>query len=126
VLRLRADPPALGHGQARSPRLPPLPARAESDHRELPVCQPVSVVLVMSRGATVERLLRALYPYDGAIDGGKVPGLPELPSGCWVGDNTNAVLGGLLPWENARSQSFTAPRQQSGRSRRPSEKTTGA
>jgi polyphosphate glucokinase len=48
----------------------------------------------------VERLIAAIEPDDVVLGGGNVSKLNELPSGCRVGDNANAFLGGFRLWED--------------------------
>ena len=50
----------------------------------------------------VTRLVAALEPDDVVLGGGNVKKLKELPSGCRVGDNANAFLGGFRVWEEVR------------------------
>ena len=47
----------------------------------------------------VERLVAAIEPDEVVLGGGNVRKLNELPSGCRVGDNANAFLGGFRLWE---------------------------
>ncbi|HVW02034.1 MAG TPA: ROK family protein [Planctomycetaceae bacterium] len=47
----------------------------------------------------VARLVAALEPDDVVLGGGNVKKLKELPSGCRVGSNANAFLGGFRLWE---------------------------
>jgi len=47
----------------------------------------------------VERLVSAIEPDEVVLGGGNVRKLNELPSGCRVGDNANAFLGGFRLWE---------------------------
>src|SRR3989441_12730477 len=47
----------------------------------------------------VERLVAAIEPDEIVLGGGNVKKLNELPSGCRVGDNANAFLGGFRLWE---------------------------
>jgi len=49
----------------------------------------------------VERLVAAIEPDEVVLGGGNVKKLNELPSGCRVGDNANAFLGGFRLWEEA-------------------------
>ena len=48
----------------------------------------------------VERLVAAIEPDEVVLGGGNVKKLNELPSGCRVGDNANAFLGGFRLWED--------------------------
>ena len=48
----------------------------------------------------VARLVAALEADDVVLGGGNVKKLKELPSGCRVGDNANAFLGGFRMWED--------------------------
>ncbi|HEY7390501.1 MAG TPA: ROK family protein [Bryobacteraceae bacterium] len=47
----------------------------------------------------VARLIAATEPDDVVLGGGNVKELKELPSGCRVGENANAFLGGFRLWE---------------------------
>jgi predicted NBD/HSP70 family sugar kinase len=47
----------------------------------------------------VERLIEVLYPDDIVLGGGNAKKLRKLPSGCRLGDNANAFLGGFRLWE---------------------------
>ena len=47
----------------------------------------------------VARLTGALEPDDVVLGGGNAKKLTKLPSGCRVGDNANAFLGGFRLWE---------------------------
>jgi polyphosphate glucokinase len=47
----------------------------------------------------VERLTAAFYPDDVVLGGGNSRQLKELPSGCRLGDNDNAFVGGVRLWE---------------------------
>ena len=49
----------------------------------------------------VERLVAAIEPDEVVLGGGNVKKLDELPSGCRVGDNVNAFIGGFRLWEEA-------------------------
>jgi polyphosphate glucokinase len=49
----------------------------------------------------VGQLIAALEPNDVVLGGGNVKKLKELPSGCRVGDNANAFLGGFRVWEES-------------------------
>src|SRR5881296_2146363 len=49
----------------------------------------------------VKRLVAAIEPDEVVLGGGKVNKLKELPSGCRVGDNDNAFLGGFRLWDKA-------------------------
>src|SRR5438094_4435562 len=49
----------------------------------------------------VERLAAALEPDEVVLGGGDVKKLKELPSGCRVGDNANAFVGGFRLWVKA-------------------------
>jgi len=49
--------------------------------------------------AAVEGLVAALEPDDVVLGGGNAKRLKELPSGCRLGDNGNAFLGGFRLWE---------------------------
>ncbi len=48
----------------------------------------------------VERLVAAIEPDEVVLGGGNVKKLNELPSGCRVGDNADAFLGGFRLWED--------------------------
>lgn len=48
---------------------------------------------------TITRLISALQLDDVVIGGGNAKKLKELPTGCRVGDNANAFLGGFRLWE---------------------------
>jgi polyphosphate glucokinase len=50
----------------------------------------------------VAQLVAALEPDDVVLGGGNVKKLKELPTGCRVGDNANAFLGGFRVWEESR------------------------
>ena len=47
------------------------------------------------------RLMDALHADDVVLGGGNAKYLKELPSGCRVGNNANAFLGGFRLWEEA-------------------------
>jgi polyphosphate glucokinase len=47
----------------------------------------------------IRRLIAALQPEDVVLGGGNVHKLDTLPSGCRVGDNSDAFLGGFRLWE---------------------------
>jgi polyphosphate glucokinase len=47
----------------------------------------------------VDRLTDALEPDDVVLGGGNAKELTKLPSGCRVGDNADAFLGGFRLWE---------------------------
>src|SRR5438093_2157134 len=47
----------------------------------------------------VKRLVAAIEPDQVVLGGGNVNKLKELPSGCRVGNNENAFLGGFRLWE---------------------------
>jgi len=49
----------------------------------------------------VKRLVAAIEPDEVVLGGGNVKKLKELPSGCRVGDNDNAFLGGFRLWEKS-------------------------
>src|SRR5216117_3876195 len=49
----------------------------------------------------VERLVAAIEPDQVVLGGGNVNKLKELPSGCRIGDNANAFLGGFRLWHKA-------------------------
>jgi polyphosphate glucokinase len=49
----------------------------------------------------VASLTAALEPDDVVLGGGNVRKLKELPTGCRVGDNANAFVGGFRLWEEA-------------------------
>jgi polyphosphate glucokinase len=49
----------------------------------------------------VERLVAAIEPDEVVLGGGNVRKLDQLPSGCRVGDNAKAFLGGFRLWEKA-------------------------
>src|SRR5881409_425414 len=49
----------------------------------------------------VERLVAAIEPDEVVLGGGNVRKLKELPSGCRVGDNANAFVGGFHLWDKA-------------------------
>ena len=56
----------------------------------------------------VERLVAAIEPDEVVLGGGNVKKLNELPSGCRVGDNADAFLGGFRLWEdNGPRKNFT-------------------
>src|SRR5437867_7603548 len=47
----------------------------------------------------VKRLVAAIEPDEVVLGGGNVNKLKELPSGCRVGDNANAFVGGFRLWD---------------------------
>src|SRR6266545_7160969 len=49
----------------------------------------------------VKRLVAAIEPDEVVLGGGNVNKLKELPSGCRVGDNANAFVGGFRLWDKA-------------------------
>ena len=49
----------------------------------------------------VKRLVAAIEPDQVVLGGGNVNKLKELPSGCRVGDNSNAFVGGFRLWDKA-------------------------
>jgi predicted NBD/HSP70 family sugar kinase len=49
--------------------------------------------------AVVATLVTSLQPDDVVLGGGNAKKLEELPSGCRLGANTNAFLGGFRLWE---------------------------
>src|SRR5256885_6995064 len=49
----------------------------------------------------VKRLVAAIEPDEVVLGGGNVNKLKELPSGCRVGDNSNAFVGGFRLWDKA-------------------------
>ena len=55
----------------------------------------------------VDRLTRALEPDDVVLGGGNAKELTKLPSGCRVGDNANAFLGGFRLWEKEHKDGST-------------------
>jgi predicted NBD/HSP70 family sugar kinase len=59
----------------------------------------------------VATLTAALEPDDVVLGGGNVRKLKELPTGCRVGDNANAFVGGFRLWEEAAGgKAATRPR----------------
>jgi polyphosphate glucokinase len=59
----------------------------------------------------VERLVAAIEPDDVVLGGGNVKKLKKPPSGCRVGDNANAFLGGFRLWEEAGARGkFSKPK----------------
>jgi polyphosphate glucokinase len=62
----------------------------------------------------VAYLVAALEPEDVVLGGGNAKKLKELPSGCRLGQNTNAFIGGFRLWEEA-NQSPPNTRQPNGR-----------
>jgi polyphosphate glucokinase len=48
-----------------------------------------------------EKLRAALQPDDVVIGGGNAKKLAELPTGCRLGDNANAFVGGFQLWKQA-------------------------
>ncbi len=64
----------------------------------------------------VKRLVAAIEPDDVVLGGGNVKKLKMLPSGCRVGDNANAFLGGFRLWQE------TGARKNSAREKRRSVK----
>jgi polyphosphate glucokinase len=48
----------------------------------------------------IERLIAALEPDDVVLGGGNARLLKTLPTGCRLGDNDNAFLGGFRAWED--------------------------
>ena len=55
----------------------------------------------------VDRLTRALEPDDVVLGGGNAKKLTKLPSGCRMGDNANAFLGGFRLWEKEHKDGST-------------------
>ena len=55
----------------------------------------------------VARLTDALEPDDVVLGGGNAKKLTKLPSGCRVGDNANAFLGGFRLWEKEHKDGNT-------------------
>jgi len=55
----------------------------------------------------VARLTGALEPDDVVLGGGNAKKLTKLPSGCRMGDNANAFLGGFRLWEKERKDGST-------------------
>jgi polyphosphate glucokinase len=55
----------------------------------------------------VARLTDALEPDDVVLGGGNAKKLTKLPSGCRVGDNANAFLGGFRLWEKEHKDGST-------------------
>ena len=55
----------------------------------------------------VASLTAALEPDDVVLGGGNVRKLKELPTGCRVGDNANAFVGGFRLWEEAAPRPIT-------------------
>src|SRR5436309_14933969 len=49
----------------------------------------------------VMRLVAGIEPDEVVLGGGNVNKLKELPSGCRVGDNANAFVGGFRLWDKA-------------------------
>lgn len=52
--------------------------------------------------AVVKQFAAALLLDDIVIGGGNAKKLKELPEGCRLGDNANALLGGFLLWEKEK------------------------
>src|SRR5262245_19624844 len=48
----------------------------------------------------VARLIAALHPDDVVLGGGNAEKLRDIPPGCRMGDNDNALLGGFRLWED--------------------------
>jgi polyphosphate glucokinase len=55
----------------------------------------------------VARLTDALEPDEVVLGGGNAKKLTKLPSGCRVGDNANAFLGGFRLWEKEHKDGST-------------------
>ena len=55
----------------------------------------------------VARLTSALEPDDVVLGGGNAKKLTKLPSGCRMGDNANAFLGGFRLWEKENKNGST-------------------
>jgi polyphosphate glucokinase len=55
----------------------------------------------------VDRLTGALEPDDVVLGGGNSKELTKLPSGCRMGDNANAFLGGFRLWEKEHKDGNT-------------------
>ena len=55
----------------------------------------------------VTRLTGALEPDDVVLGGGNAKKLTKLPSGCRMGDNANAFLGGFRLWEKEHKDGST-------------------
>jgi polyphosphate glucokinase len=67
----------------------------------------------------VERLVAAIEPDEVVLGGGNVKKLKELPSGCRVGDNANAFLGGFRLWqETGARKNFTRAKRRSDKRKR--------
>src|SRR5438552_14215799 len=66
----------------------------------------------------VERLVAAIEPDEVVLGGGNVKKLKELPSGCRVGDNTNAFPGGFRLWKKTAAGKNSLPAK-----RRPKQRT---
>ncbi len=52
--------------------------------------------------AVVKQFVSALLLDDVVLGGGNAKKLKELPEGCRLGDNANALLGGFLLWEKEK------------------------
>ncbi len=52
----------------------------------------------------IARLIEAFHPDDIVLGGGNAKKLKELPSGCRLGDNANAFLGGFRLWEDSAAR----------------------
>lgn len=61
---------------------------------------------------SVSRLIDAFLPDDVVLGGGNAKKLKEIPTGCRLGDNSNAFLGGARLWDlpgEPRSSDIFAP-----------------
>src|SRR5437867_9302468 len=75
----------------------------------------------------VERLIAAIEPDDVVLGGGNVKKLRELPSGCRVGANANAFLGGFRLWEQAGDrENFAHTKQHPDKRKRTRKQTHGS
>jgi polyphosphate glucokinase len=52
----------------------------------------------------IARLSEALHPSDIVLGGGNTKKLKKVPSGCRMGDNANAFVGGFRIWEEHSSE----------------------
>jgi polyphosphate glucokinase len=59
----------------------------------------------------VTRLVAALQPDEVVLGGGNVKKLRELPPGCRLGDNADALLGGFGLWEQAGDGTLAPPQR---------------
>jgi polyphosphate glucokinase len=67
----------------------------------------------------VNRLISALRLDDVVLGGGNAKKLKDVPSGCRVGDNANAFIGGFRMWETGKTGQRAGRRSFPGAKTRP-------